>query len=105
MITRFFSIHARDGEKLEVEIADSACMYPVWDAIMDLTGRPDDAGCDWVTDDAGNTFIAHDPNWRVSTNPLVAAMVDTVNYIRLGRTIKMEPDDYAEPPTVGAEVI
>lgn len=104
MITTIFSLHSRDG-KMEVEVGDATCMYPVWDAIMTLTGKPDDAGCDWVTDFNGNTYIAYSIHKHISNDPLVAALVDTANYIALGRILKMEPDDYAEPPTVGWEVI
>lgn len=60
-------------------------------------GRPDDAGCDWYTDRDGNTYITVDPNWRVSTDPEVAALVDAA-HVLLGydlQSFRLAPEDFA----------
>ena len=101
MKTHNFSLTVKGGAA-EVEVSNRDCLSIIWQEIMQQTGSPDDAGCDWCTDTNGNTYIAHDWGWCVSTGPLVAAMVDTANYMTLGHTLKMRPDpamgvDYSEP--------
>ena len=50
---------------------------------------PDDAGCDWFTDDEGNTYINGEWGWHISDKPNVAAIVDAVNVIVRGQPLKM----------------
>ena len=60
-------------------------------------GRPDDASCDWYTDAAGNTYITPDPNWQVSKEPEVAALVDAA-HVLLGYDLQrysVAPGDFA----------
>lgn len=45
-----------------------------------LANVADDAGCDWFTDNEGNTYIGG-PDWRVSTDPLVARLVEVAYYV------------------------
>ena len=60
-------------------------------------GRPDDPGLDWHTDTAGNTYITVDPDWRVSADPAVAALIDAA-HVLLGydlRSHRLTPEDFA----------
>jgi cytochrome c oxidase assembly factor CtaG len=54
----------------------------------------DDAGGDWYTDDAGNTFV-NERAWQVSSDPLVATLVDAAAIIKYGHTMKLEAGDDA----------
>jgi hypothetical protein len=58
----------------------------IWKA-WELAGRPDDAGCDWFTDEEGRTYIAH-ADWKVSDDPRVAQLVETAYFIRFGENVR-----------------
>lgn len=77
---------------LTVELSDEDLGDALWRRAYELTGVEDDAGCDWYTDDNGNTYINADWNWQVSSDPVVAAMID-LHHILTGsppRKFKME---------------
>lgn len=50
-------------------------------------GEPDDAGCDWFTDEQGNTYIGS-AIWKVSSDPQVAQIVETAYLIRHGENVR-----------------
>lgn len=69
---------------LEAEIDNIELARAVFYKAREIGGllSIDDGGGDWYTDDEGNTYIAND-QWKVSSNPQVAAMIDTY-YALLG---------------------
>jgi hypothetical protein len=67
---------------LEVEISERELANALFRVACSELGEIDDAGCDWCTDNNGNTFIAFDPEWKVSSNPKVAALIDAVHILR-----------------------
>lgn len=50
----------------------------------------DDAGCDWLTDGAGNTYVS-DATWHASNNPEFAAMIDAANVLMYGKRMIVQP--------------
>ncbi len=50
----------------------------------------DDAGCDWLTDGAGNTYVGN-ATWHASSNPEFAAMIDAANILMYDRRLIVEP--------------
>lgn len=61
---------------LTVELTDADLSQAIFRRAREMAGSPDDAGCDWYTDDHGNTYVAGDYDWQVSSDPTVAAMID-----------------------------
>jgi hypothetical protein len=76
-------------QTVEVEIDDSDLAYAIFDVAMRRCGSPDDAGCDWYTDDRGNTFITDDTGWKVSSDPEVAALIDSYNVLLGNKLLKI----------------
>jgi hypothetical protein len=82
------------GERMEkIDLTISACelRYALFQAIYARTGIFDDAGCNWYTDDAGNTFV-NERAWQVSSDPDVATLVDAASIILLGHPMKLEEE-------------
>lgn len=50
----------------------------------------DDVGCDWLTDDAGSTYVGG-ADWHVSTNPEFATLIDAANLVQYGHRLIVEP--------------
>ncbi len=76
--------------KLTVELSDDDLGIAIFRRAMEMAGNPDDAGCDWHTDDHGNTYIAGEWDWQVSSDPTVAAMIDLHHVLCGGAPMKME---------------
>ncbi|NGP56804.1 hypothetical protein FLT15_16485 [Paenibacillus thiaminolyticus] len=74
---------------VEIEITKRELGWAIMGEVLATTGIVDDAGCDWLTDDSGNTFIANN-EWHVSSIPIIAEMVDVSNYFRYGKALKVE---------------
>jgi len=74
--------------KTEVEVTDKELGRALMRKAWELAGEPDDAGCDWLTDNEGRTFIAGD-DWQVSSNQKVAALIDAGNLLILGEILKI----------------
>lgn len=64
---------------LEASMSDQELAHCLHEKAFALSGKPDDAGADWYTDHHGRTYIAGDPRWCVSTNPIVALYIDTAH--------------------------
>ena len=77
-------------QTIEIEIDNDELASAIMQWMMMRFGEIDDAGGDWGTDN-GDTFI-YEGNWKVSSNPYVATLVDAANIIRYGR--RMIVDDY-----------
>jgi hypothetical protein len=85
-----------------VSLSRSQVAWALWHLVVEENGShfDDDAGCDWYTDDDGNTFIGGEWGWHVSSKPNVAALIDAINIIHHGRPFKMEgqrPEVEEEP--------
>jgi len=80
-------IKARQIINVEVDEKDIApvLLHKAWS----LCHRPDDGGCDWYTDDKGNTYITADKDWQVSSNPIVATLIDAYNILLGGAPLKI----------------
>lgn len=71
-------------QKVEVEITDRELGNVLHRRARQMYGCDfDDAGCDWLTDGNGNTYIA-DATWHASSNPEFAAMIDAANILMYG---------------------
>ena len=79
-------------QQIEVELSDRELSYALMRWALEQYGLSgtDDAGCDWMTDDAGNTYISG-ADWRVSTVPAFAALVDAANQMRYGERLIVQP--------------
>lgn len=78
---------------VEVEVNDEELAAMLEIKASELCGNPDDAGCDWVIDSLGNTYIA-DRNWLISSNPLVAKLIDLAWRLRgFGENIFLLSDE------------
>ncbi|MEJ3720003.1 hypothetical protein WGM54_18620 [Paenibacillus polymyxa] len=76
--------------KVEVEINERELSSALWQKIFEMLGKDfDDAGCDWYTDTEGNTYVA-EVEWKVSSNPIIASLVDSANYSRYGKVNKFD---------------
>ena len=53
----------------------------------------DDAGCDWLTNKEGTKVFIGSNDWLVSTNPVVASLVDSANFLILGEVLKVVEDE------------
>lgn len=73
------------------EITYHTLMRKAWE----LAGKPDDAGCDWLTDEEGNTYIAH-ADWKVSDDPQVAVLVEAAYFIRFGENVRKTMSEIRE---------
>lgn len=83
--------------KLDGLVAPRDLAHALMRLAWERCGRPDDPGLDWYTDIAGNTYITVDPDWRVSTDPEVAALIDAA-HVLLGydlRRFRLSPEDFA----------
>lgn len=69
--------------------------FAIMQEVSKRLGKPDDAGCDWYTDDNGNTYIAGDPDWRVSMIHDTATLVDAANILFYGSALKMVKQEVA----------
>lgn len=74
---------------MTVEITDRDISHGIWSKIFAILGGIDDAGCDWFTDNQGNTYIAN-REWHVSSDPMVAKLVDVANYMNYGHDMKID---------------
>ena len=71
-------------QKVEVEITDRELGSALHIRARQMYGCDfDDAGCDWLTDGNGNTYVA-DATWHASSNPEFAAMIDAANILMYG---------------------
>lgn len=79
-------------QQIEVELSNTELSYALmaWALEQYSLAGTDDAGCDWMTDYAGNTYISG-ADWCVSTNPAFAALVDAANQMRYGKVLIVEP--------------
>lgn len=64
--------------------------------VLTELNNPDDAGCNWYTDDLGGTFITDNPEWQVSANEGIAALVDAANWLKYGQLFKIEHTEAGE---------
>lgn len=53
----------------------------------------DDAGCDWLTNKEGTKVFIGSDDWLVSTNPVVASLVDSANFLILGEVLKLDDSE------------
>jgi hypothetical protein len=62
----------------------------------------DDAGCDYLTDADNHTYIGS-RDWRVSSVPNIAALVDAANILISGNPLKLDAAPFARTgePTIG----
>lgn len=67
---------------IEANIDESELAGAMMQHACSLAGNPDDAGCDWFTDNHGKTYIDGAPGWRVSCDPKVAALVDAYHLLK-----------------------
>ncbi len=74
------------------ELSDEEFGRALISIVSDRLEIEDDAGLDWITDGAGNTFIG-DPDWEVSQDPLIAALVDAANILIRERPTKIDDPD------------
>jgi hypothetical protein len=77
---------------LHAEAEPGQIGYAIFRHILEIyhEGEFDDAGCDWYTDDDGNTCIAADPEWRpFRQDKEITALVDAANILVLGHALKM----------------
>ncbi|KIV58910.1 hypothetical protein AM501_24090 [Aneurinibacillus migulanus] len=76
---------------LEGSISKSELANVLFREAVKLSGfNEDDAGCDWVTDNHGVTYIGYEREWVASRNPMVAKMIDVCNFLDGGKELKME---------------
>lgn len=76
---------------LEVEISKEELGRALWQHIISsLDEDINDPGCDWCTDAEGNTYIDNE-EWKVSSNPHIAHMVNTANYLFYGEIFVIDP--------------
>lgn len=61
--------------EMSVKVSRDQLAHAVWVIAWEMCGKPDDAGCDWVTHDNDHTYIAGSPEWKVSENPKVATLI------------------------------
>lgn len=76
-------------QPIEIDVTPGALADAIMLVVMERTGSPDDAGCDWYTDVEGNTYIANQ-DWIVSVQPKVAALVDAANILKYDKVLKVK---------------
>ena len=83
-------------EILQIKDVKSTLYFSIWSRdkeffyFKEMCGKPDDAGCDWVTDNKGNTYIGWNKDWKVSSDLIVAKLIDVGNYLMYGEELKVE---------------
>ena len=69
-------------EDIEVDMNNQQLGWAIMEYVQSKIGHIDDVGCDWNTKD-NITFIGNDPKkWQVSTDPLIAILINAMNIIR-----------------------
>ncbi len=75
-------VTATRTEDIEVDMNNQQLGWAIMEYVQSKIGYIDDAGCDWNTKD-NITFIGSNPKeWQVSTNPLIAILINAMNIIR-----------------------
>lgn len=90
----------------EAEIDTQTAIWWLHQKIREMAGLApdwDDAGLDWLTDDHGNTWIG-DTDWLFSNDPKIAALVDAINVIQYGHTIKLSDRQEFYNPQIGEKI-
>ncbi|MCR8987685.1 hypothetical protein NW801_22095 [Brevibacillus laterosporus] len=77
-------------EEVEVEVSLKDLGYQLVNEAYKRCDIPDGKGWDWVTDDKGNTYIGGHKNWKISSDPFVAKLVDVGNFFIYGEEFKLE---------------
>ncbi len=77
------------SQKVEVEIDKKELANAIMNVVLEKTGDLDDAGCDWVTDLDGFTYIGS-KEWRISTNPVISTLVDAANILNYGQPLRVD---------------
>lgn len=76
--------------EIQVEIDEKELGSALWQKIQEMMGKDfDDAGCDWYTDNEGNTYISS-IDWKVSDNPILASLVNSANFLTYGKMYKID---------------
>lgn len=67
---------------VDAEITNFELAQVVFRKALEIGGLVglEDYGYNWLTDDAGNTYI-HDADWQASSDPRVAALIDAYHAI------------------------
>lgn len=76
-------------EKRTVNVDDKELGHALMHLAWKRCGEPDDGGCDWTTTAEG-VYINGDPDWCVSRDLEVIALVDAANVLILGRILTPE---------------
>ena len=87
-----YTVTGERTKKIDLTISAREISYALYAAIFSQMSPFDDAGCDWFTDDAGNTYV-NERAWQVSSDPLVATLVDAAAIILHGHTLKLEAEN------------
>lgn len=78
-------------QQVEVEITDRELGHALHIRARQMYNCDfDDAGCGWLTDGAGNTYVS-DATWHASSNPEFAAMIDAANILMYGQRMIVQP--------------
>jgi hypothetical protein len=86
-IPRQITVDATQSVKVQMNRRDvAAALFAI---IHQEIGDIDDAGCDWLTDDWGNTYIGGG-DWHVSGRFDIAHLVDAANVLINGEALKLE---------------
>lgn len=76
-------------ENVEIEISVKDFGYELYRQAWEKCGKPEAEGCDFVTDERGNTYIDGPVPKLVSDDPMIAKIVDVGNYLVLGKEVKL----------------
>lgn len=87
--------HNEGETKLTVD--DYQLGYTLMGIAQERVGYGDDAGSDWATDEAGNTYIEFGETVLVDTRPEIAALVDAANILMGHGIIRATPVEEEEP--------
>ena len=94
------TLSASRAEKISVQITQRDLGFAIREVAAEMCGNPDDAGCDWTTNNEGRTCIAGNSDWVASTDPNVATLVDAANLLISGRVLKVAGDGYMKVPNL-----
>lgn len=83
---------------VEVEVLPREIGRTLLHLANERCGAGDDAGCDYFTDQNGHSFIAR-RDWRISTSPVIAALIDAGNVLVSGYVLKLDDDPTPMPDT------
>jgi len=75
--------------QVDVEITGTEIASYLEKAAFDMAGSPDDPGIDWCTDNDGNTYLGYNWQWKVSSDPKVATLIDAAHIVAGREPLKM----------------